>query len=244
MSQQNTVHWPTPEDAVKEFYGAQLKLPLALFNHLQVKSPGSGRPKGPRPVLWSATYVLAISALEAGLEELVFSAHGVLTNRSGATKRDIRKILVEKPLVTPSAQTIANLLEAQFGVVLSAVPPVAQFEARTKPWAKGGAGQGSAVPGPTSWRELAEFQSAVMHVRNGTAHGDMVKLRNPPKDCQDLLWVALQSGGWSMQLPHAMTALRTIVSVYNTVAHELDAAVGLFSSASPLRSPNWLVKFT
>ncbi len=47
-----------------------------------------------------------------------------------------------------------------------------------------------------------------------------------------------------MLLPHALTALRTIVSVYNTVAHELAAAVGLFSGASRLRSSNWLVKFT
>ncbi len=243
MSQQNTVHWPTPEDAVREFYGAHLQLPLALFEDLQVKTPGSGRPAGQRKLLWSATFVLSAAALEAGLEELVFSAHGRRMRQSGTATKKTRQSLVENALMTPGPAKIEKLLESQFGIVPSSVPQIARFEARRKDWAKGGAGKGDSQPGPHTWAELMKYLGAIMHIRNGTAHGDVVKLRNSPANCEGLLWVRLQGGGWSMQLPHAITALRTIVSVFNTVAYELDDAVGLYSKASPLQSPNDLVTY-
>lgn len=243
MSANNPVVWPTPDGAVSEFYAAHLPLPLALFRDLQVKTPGSGRPPGQRKLLWSATFVLAVAALEAGLEELVFSAHGRRMGLSGSTTRKVRKGLVEGALMTPGPEKIEQLLESQFGISASALPSVAEFEARAKAWAKGGAGKGSPQPGPSTWPELAAYLKAIMHIRNGTAHGDVVKLRNPPTQCEGLLWVPLQGGGWSMQLPHALTALRAIVSVYNTVAHELDQSLGLFVGASPLRAPGDLVDY-
>ncbi len=243
MSQSSGVVWPTPDGAVREFYTAHLPLALALFRDLQVKTPGSGRPAGQRKLLWSATFVLAVAALEAGLEELVFSAHGQRMSLSGCTTRKARQDLVEGALMTPGPRKIERLLESQFGLAPSALPSVARFEARSKVWAKGGAGKGDPRSGPNTWPELAAYLRAIMHIRNGTAHGDVVKLRNPPTECEGLLWVPLESGGWSMQLPHTLTALRAIVSVYNTVAYELDQALGLFAVMSPLRAPGELVDY-
>lgn len=243
MSSKATYSWPDPDSAVDDFYDVHLKAPLALFADLQVKTRGSGRPAGRRRTLWSATCMLAVASLEAGLEELVFSAFGVLTGRAGATKREIRRTLVEDPLVTPGPVKIARLLEAHFGVELDRLPKIARFEARRKMVAKGGSGKGDPVAGPRSWADLGRYHEALMHIRNGAAHGDTTKIHNPPSTAEGLLWVIQQGGGWSIQQPHAYTALCTVVSVFNTVAHGLDRRLSLFANPTPLRHPNDVVRY-
>lgn len=236
--------WPDPTEAVSAFYSSQLRLPLGLFEDLQVKTPGGGRPAGRRRELWSATCVLGVAALEAGLEELFFSAFGVLTGRAGPTSRDVRRRLVEDVLVTPGPRKIVNLLDAHFGVSLGDLPPIARFEARRKAWALGGSGKGEMVQGPISWKELSDLHSALMWIRNGTAHGDAVKLHLPPPTAEGMIWVQWKDGKkWSIQQPHVLTGLRTVVAVYNTVAYELNEALDLFGDEAPLRAPNSLVDY-
>lgn len=227
-----------------DFYDAHMTAPLALFSDLQVKTKGSGRPQGRRRTLWSATCMLAVASLEAGLEELVFSAFGVLTGRSGDTKRQIRRTLVEDPLVTPGPAKIARLLEAHFGVELDRLPSIAQFEARRKMVAKGGSGKGDRVAGPRGRGQTwGATTTPSCTIRNGAAHGDTTKIHSAPGTAEGLLWVMQQSGGWSIQQPHAYTALCTVVSVFNTVAHALDRQLSLFARPSPLCRPNGVVRY-
>lgn len=243
MSSNATYSWPDPVEAVDHFHDVHMKAPLALFADLQVKTKGSGRPAGRRRTLWSATCMLAVASLEAGLEEFVFSAFGVLTGRSGPTTRQIRRTLVEDPLITPGPVKIARLLDAHFGVELDRLPKVAQFEARRKLVAKGGSGKGDRIAGPKSWGELGRYLDALLYIRNGAAHGDTTKIHNAPGTSEGLLWVKQQSGGWSIQQPHAYTALSTVVSVFNTVADGLDRKLSLFAKPSPLRRPNEVVRY-
>jgi hypothetical protein len=92
----------------------------------------------------------------------------------------------------------------------------------------GGAAKGVTTPGPNIWTVLREQLDALMRIRNATAHGDIFKLRKPPPFAEGALWVSSSGGGWSMQQPHALTALRVVESVYNSIASELDRALSYF----------------
>lgn len=234
--------WPVPTDAVSKFYSTQLALPLDLWRAFQVTSPGSRRPAGPRRLQWVATVVLAVSALEAGLEELIVAAHGARAGRTGAATlgRQQRKFLVEDPLQAPSGQKIEQVLFSSFGLELDVLPATAQFEARVKNSPNGGSGRGERAPSPSNWSELKKILDAVIHVRHATAHGDVRKQSNLPpyRNGEGLVWVETAAGAWTVQQPHCLTTLRVVTAVYNAVAAGLDAHVGLFGGHSPLRSPN------
>jgi hypothetical protein len=62
------------------------------------------------------------------------------------------------------------------------------------------------------------------YIRNAAAHGDAAKLRNPPPRREGDLWLRKANGIWSVQQPHALTALRTVMATFNLVATELAAA--------------------
>ena len=218
--------------------------PLALWRYIQPTEKGSKRPRGPRKDLWAATLVLAVASLEAGLEELVLSAHGHRLGTIGnpLTKK-LREALVEGPLMTPTSAKIDHVLISQFGLELGALPSAARFEARHKDWAKGGSSLGTPRWSPRTWSDLKQFLDALMHIRNGTAHGDVVKLRHPPRTAVGYLWLTTESGGWSIQQPHALTGLRTVVAVFNAVADALDQELGLFAAKSSLRSADRLFAY-
>src|SRR5262249_26245657 len=142
-----------------------------------------------------------------------------------------RKWMVEDRLMAPDARKIRRVVFTDFGVLLDALPPSATFTGRNKNWSRGGAGRGSPIPGPTSWRDLRPFVDTLAYIRNATAHGDATKLSNSPSGCEGLLWLTQEDGNWSVQQPHALTALRTVVCVFNTVAEALATAT---SYAQPL----------
>jgi hypothetical protein len=172
------------------------------------------------------------------LEDLLLAAHGRRSNKTGQTLlRADRRYLVEGPLQDPNAQKIKQVLFGSFGVELDALPRSARFTARKKASPNRGSGRGEEVPGPTTWSALCKYLDALSHVRNATAHGDVIRLRTAPQTAEGLLWVKKQDGGWSIQQPHALTGLRTVVATFNTIASALDGQLGLFGGATPLQTP-------
>jgi hypothetical protein len=238
--------WPTAVSAVEDFYRQQLAIPLDLWRAFEVHTPGSQRPRGPRRLQWLATLVLGVSALEAGLENLLVAAHGHRTGKTGQATlaRDTRRFLVEDPLQAPSPRKIERALFSSFGIELGTLPPSARFEARCKLSPNTGSGKGDRVQGPKTWPALKDYLSALAYVRNAAAHGDVVKLTALPSEGEGYLWVRKQDGTWSVQQPHALTGLRTVVATFNAVADALDASIGMFGAASPIRTPAALVEYS
>jgi hypothetical protein len=228
--------WPSPSVVVDEFYRLHLAVPLDLWKAFRVTTRGSGRRAGPRRLQWAATLVLAVASLEAGLEDILLAAHGHRAGKIGQSlTRDDRRYLVEDPLQVPNARKIKQTLFGAFGIELAALPSIATFTTRRKVSPNRGSGKGDEVPGPTTWSGLAAYLDALMHIRNATAHGDVVKIRTAPRSAEGDLWVMRQDGAWSIQQPHALTGLRTAVATFNAVAAALDAELGLFVGQQPLR---------
>lgn len=237
-------HWPVFTEVVRGFYNQDMARPRKLFNAFVATGRGSGRRAGPRKLYWQAVVAFAVAALEAGLEDLVFAAHAVrqesqgqlIKKGSNSVDSNPRKWLVADRLMAPSAQRLERVLFADFGVVLGAIPADAQFAARKKESSKGGSGRGEHVEGPTTWSGLRIYLETMSHMRNATAHGDAEKLTNPPRGCEGLLWLRTDDGLWSVQQPHALTALRTALAVFNTTAVAL--ADRLATQVPKLTSPN------
>jgi hypothetical protein len=231
---------------VDDFYKRQLAIPLDLWKAFEVRRPGSQRPQGPRRLQWLATLVLGVSALEAGLENLIVAAHGHRSGKTGQATlaRDTRRYLVEDPLQAPNSQKIERILFSSFGIELSALPGLAQFEARRKLSPNTGSGKGDRVAGPTTWQDLKNYLDALVYVRNAAAHGDDAKMTNLPASAEGYLWVKKNDGSWSVQQPHCLTGLRTVVATFNAAAIALETKLGLFAGASPLRSPQSLVTYS
>ena len=219
-----------------------MKTSLSYFADFQPQSYGSGRPAGPRSMLWSTTATAAADALQVGLQDLILSAHGIRVPSVLAT-RDTRQYLVEGPLEELSVVTIERLLLAQFGIVLNRLPRVARFEARRKVQAGRGPGKGESVPGSVSWDRLSKHLDTLTYIRDKTVNGDIGAPFNHPISSEGILWVPHKSGQWSMQQPHALSALRVAVATYDLVAYELNRVVGLYGEVNPLRSPNDVVGY-
>jgi len=200
---------------------------------------------------------LALAALEAGLVDVGLAAHyhrfvsrdgalgdGTATENELASARG--RLLNSLPLSVPNAQKIENFMLAQFGVLPSGivVPPVAHFTARCKPVALGGAGSGSRAPFTGGWDELAARLDAIQHFRNAIVHADSRKLTTIPHAASALpesirgsIWASQKDGNWSLQMPHAVTAVRTTAAVFNTVAFTLYAAAGLDETVQAVLEP-------
>ncbi|WP_373069902.1 hypothetical protein [Gemmatimonas sp.] len=227
--------WPLFATAASQFYNGHLARPRKLFAAFVPVQKGSGRPAGPRELYWPTTIALAIAALEAGLEDVLFAAHGVrqgdegnpITNNVNCVDGNPHKWLVADRLMAPGSQKIERVLFADFGVVLGALPQSARFAPISKPWSKGGYSRGTAIAGPTTWSGLRAYLDAMNHIRNATAHGDATKLGQSPTACKGTLWLLQQSGAWSVQLPHALTALRATLSVFNVVVTALASRLNI-----------------
>lgn len=223
--------WPYLMNAPSIFYADSLAPTRALWSAWRVPGAvGSGRPAGPRNWQWSATTVLAIASLEAGLEELLLAAHARRISVEGQTiLRKERGYLVESALQAPNAGKIERAVFTAFGTrmnSLSPLPPEAHFTARRKDLAHAGSGRGAATPSPTTWLELAKWLDAVVFIRHAIAHGDVARHTSFPSAGEGMLWVKMQNGRWSVQQPHALTSLRVVVAVYNAVASVLASALG------------------
>jgi hypothetical protein len=230
-----THHWPDFATEAGRFYGDHMKRPRKLFEAFTARGKGSGRRPGPRTLYWQTVVMSSLAALESGLEDVVYAAHGarqsaggqVITKGANAVDSNPRKWLVEDRLMAPDARKIERLIFADFGLLLDDLPPSARFKARNKEWSKGGSGRGVEITGPTTWRELADYLDTMHYIRNATAHGDAAKLGACPKKANGVLWLQKEDGDWSVQQPHALTSLRTTVSAFNAVAEGLAAKLGL-----------------
>jgi hypothetical protein len=208
-----------------------------LFHAFAVQQVGSGRPAGPRVLYWPTVVVLSFAALEAGLEDLLYASHGRRQGAEGLAETpgssappygNPRRWLVEDKLQNPNAERVDKILFQDFGVLLGALPVEATFEQRFKDWSKGGSGKGSAQPGPTLWSDLRKYVDTIAYVRNATAHGHASRLHvKSPTACKGALWLEKEDGTWSVQQPHALTALRVVASTFNTVAIGLGDHLGV-----------------
>lgn len=220
-----TRYWPDFTAEARSFFQMHMKRPRKLFEAFVARGTGSGRRPGPRDLLWQTVVVASVAALEAGLEDLIFAAHGARQEASGrrvdkgtnSIDANPRKWLVEDRLMAPNAQKIERVLFGDFGVILSELPDSAKFRARHKSWSKGGSGRGHDVDGPLDWRSLTAYIDTMQYIRNAAAHGDISKLGSAPSRCEGLLWLRREDGSWSVQQPHALTALRATVATYNCV---------------------------
>ncbi|MXZ96943.1 MAG: hypothetical protein F4Y99_13575 [Acidimicrobiaceae bacterium] len=256
--------WLTPADAAKQYYDSNLRSAVALLMSIvkDRRSRGSGRPPGEPQAEWRAVLVLALAALEAGLVDVGLAAHHHrIRFRGGASTaatdeelaRARGRLLTSLPLSAPNAQKVENFMLAQFGVLPSqiVVPPQAHFTTRVKAVALGGAGSGSPAEFAGEWQELAARLDAIQYFRNAIVHADSQKLETVPPSAQSLsdgakgsIWALTKAGDWSLQMPHAVTAVRTTVAVFNTVSYTIYSAVGLSSSTSGgLKRPDEVVPF-
>lgn len=223
--------WPYLSETAERFVSGPFVRPRSLFDAFVAKGVGSGRRAGPRDLLWQTVAVSSLAALEAGLEELLLGAHAARRGCEGdlaetgvnSPDSNPRAWLADDRLMAPNARKIERILFADFGVVLNGLPVSSQFHARRKNWSKGGSGRGSLVAGPTDWTGLKRYLETLSHIRNAAAHGDTAKLGKAPSHCEGDLWLLKEDGRWSVQQPHALTALRTVLSAFNLAATELSA---------------------
>lgn len=239
--------WPDARDAVSSFYEIDLQPVLSLWDYFRNRTPGSGRRPGPRKAQWLSTLTVAYAALESGLENIVVAAHGHRNSETGqdTLSRGQREYLVENPLSAPSAIKIERILFAHFGIELGILPEVAKFTATVKTAAYEGAGRGRKQPSSSNWNDLRGFLQAVSYIRNAFAHGDTRRPGAFPHTGEGCVWVRSKNGTtWTVQQPHILTGVRTIISVYNAVAHALDKETDFFGSGpTPLRPPDDLIGY-
>lgn len=237
-------NWPTFSVESGRFYEDHLRRPRLLLAEFTATGRGSGRRPGPRDLLWQSVAAFAVAALEAGLEDLVFSAHAARLRCEGASitvgcstpHANPRSWLAETRLMAPSAQKVERVLFADFGLMLDVLPTTAAFTMMTKISSKGGAGRGVPKPSPGTWAELRHYLDTLAYIRNATAHADAGKLGACPAHCEGDLWLTKNDGSWSVQQPHGLTSLRAVLAIYNSIAAGLASVLpvpGVLSLTSP-----------
>ena len=258
--------WHTPAEAVNHYYDSSLGS-AARFLQVIISDRGSrssGRPPGEPQAEWRAVLVLAMAALEAGLVEIALAAHHDRILRSSASvendtqvshqlARTRGRLIDSLPLSVPSAQKIENFLLTQFGLLPSqiVIPEEARFTARTKRDSWRGAGSGGRVRFSGDWQELGARMDAIQYLRNAIAHGDSRKLDTMPQWAEQLsgevkssIWARKKDDTWTLQMPHAVTAVRTTVAVFNTVTNMLCSIIDPSQSTKvTLRQPDVIIEF-
>ena len=228
-------NWPTFKFESGRFYEDHLRRPRRLLAEFTATGRGSGRRSGPRDLLWQSVAAFAVAAIEAGLEDLIFSAHaarlgceGTPIIFGGSTPHgNPRSWLVETRLMAPGALKVERVLFADFGLMLDVLPPTARFTMMTKASPKAGAGRGVPKQSPTTWAELRDCLDTLAYIRNATAHADAGKLGARPAHCEGDLWLTKNDGSWSIQQPHGLTALRSVHAIYNCIAEGIASKLNL-----------------
>ena len=197
----------------------ELDSPLQVFALVEEDGfrIGSGRPSGPRDEAWGACSVLARAAIEAGLRRL----HQEYCGMSGCKSSG--------PPLDP-AKFRSHLVDHGITMV-EPVPLSLHLQLLEKEIASDGSGQ--PVDGPRTIDDLMSYVSAISHIRNGRAHKDEKKTSRLPHHAAGVLWVeASEANLWTIQKPHALSALRFAELLYRVVAWW---ALGL-EAAEQLRS--------
>ena len=222
----------------------------------------SGRPPGPVQENWRSLIARSLDALRSGLEILLvhfqleriiehprsdIDSNGVIHDRIATDLRD----LIQIP--APNSNTIENALLLQFGLARESilVPDVAHFTANRKPLAWGGDGRGQPVPFRHGWEQLSAMLNTTMHilVNIDTHRGDSIPQTASAlsEQIRGSLWATTKGGEWTVQMPHAATALRTCVAVFDSVYYSLEVHAQWPATIAPsqlsLRSPDDVVMF-
>lgn len=223
----------------------------------------SGRPPGPVQKNWRSLIARSLDALRSGLEILLVHFRieriiehprsdvdptGVIHDRIATDLRD----LIQIP--APTSNAIEDALLLQFGIARESilVPEIAHFTARSKPLAWEAGGRGQPIPTAPDWSQLSAMLNSAMHIRANidTQRGGYV----PPtasalsEQMRGSLWATTKGGEWTVQMPHAATALRICVAEFNSVCYSLEVHARWPTTVAPghlsLRSPDDVVRFS
>ena len=201
---------------------------------------GSGRKSGTGLGLERTAPVLAMGALEAGLEQLFLAKHGTRLNMDwSSVNDDIKNTLATAHIQSPSASKIQRALRVLFGIELSthATGPapwrtrsVYSLKLLHKNSSHGG--RGTPKAGPDNWAEMVPFLDSLAVIRNKTAHGDRLPSTFKRKSTNQLdpaaqgyLACLTKSGNdLTIQRPHAISAILIAAQAFNIVCLALANA--------------------
>lgn len=180
----------------------------AAFEIFELASPriGSGRPPGPRNQLWGSIVILARTSLEEALRRI---------------HRHVCENAVCKyaqPQLDPGKFEL--WLKDHGRELPPAIPEELHISLRQKNAAKAGQGSGSFVNGPIRSEDMLELLAGLNHIRNGFAHRDPKKTETLPPFGSGVLWVLPENGTkWTVQMPHAFSAMRFCHTVFRFAVH-------------------------
>ncbi len=214
-----------PPDAFFEIERAHAAFEVFELASAQI---GSGRPEGPRSQLWGSIVVVS----RASLEEALRRVHRHLCSDPACK--------YTKPQLDPAK---FELFLTDHGVQLAgSMPEQLHIGLQRKATAKAGQGTGSKINGPLTSAELLELLQGLNHIRNGYAHRDPKKTETLPPHGAGVLWVAPETGTeWTVQKPHAFSAMRFCHSVFRFVILScwgLDVAISRRSALPQLLEDN------
>lgn len=233
-----------------------------LYEEVRANS-GRGRPPGDIQEEWKSLIAGSFDAVRRGLEVLFTHSqlHRIIEHpRSGdhptsvildRLATDLRGLIY---LPTPHSNEIENTLLLQFGITRESilVPDIARFTARSKPLAWEADGRGQPILTASDWAQLSAMSNTAMHIRTNmdTHRGDSI----PPtasalsEQVRGSLWATTKGGEWTVQMPHAATALRICVAVFNSVCYSLEVHARWPETVAPsqlsLRPPDDVVRFS
>ena len=215
--------------------------------------------------MWRSLIAQALDSLGTGLETLLLNAHLErifvrTSNVSGTPAHDSSRLEAELRdllnLPDPDARNIEDSILLQFGIVRESilVPEASHFTAKSKPLALGGNGRGEPVRFEGQWDELSAMLNTVKHILNSRAHPHVSNREPTPptavtlsKAIRGSLYATTKDGQWRVQMPHAATALRIFVAVFNSLYYCLNVqSLSLATETTfhpDLRSPDIVLPF-
>jgi len=194
-----------PSRPFDEIHLAQVAFELFELESAQI---GSGRPSGPRSHLWGSIVILARASLEDALRRLHRELCGVPECRYTRPQLDPTKFLgfLRYHDVTPA----------------EGIPESLHVALLLKDVAKSGSGTGKWVNGVRDQEQLVALMAGLNHIRNGFAHRDPRKTEMLPPGGSGILWVAPEEGSeWTVQKPHAVSAMRFCEVVFRYVVQSV-----------------------
>lgn len=174
----------------------EIRPAVEIFEILEMAAfrVGDGRPPGSRNELWGSVVVLSRAAIEGAF-------HPMHRSVCQSAKCEFTKM----PLTRSSFETFIRSHDRK--PLLSGLDPALHVWLRKKASSNTGSGSGAWVDGPRDGDGVLQLLDGFNHIRNGFAHLDPGKRSCIPPKGEGLFW--LRSGeSWSVQKPHALSAIR------------------------------------
>lgn len=217
---------PTPGDL--SFLEIQRVERIFELFELSTGRVGQGRQRGERKETWGAITVLARSALEQAIRRL------------HRARCDIEGCRFEKVNFQPVH--FFELIDRHSGQEFNMMDESLHLRLRQKKEPNRGSGSGQPVNGPLTKREFEEGLNALNWVRNGFDHHNVKKIERLPKGDKGedhpgewTYWVAGANDPWTVQKPHAFSAIRLCHLLHRLVVAEWwDVGVAMGSRSQPI----------